>query len=68
MEEQKLAIKLQVGEVLEDTKKATLVKHFKFNLNVAPKPETEEIIDLYAGLDHKKDGFGVPMKLSKNVE
>ncbi|KAG5630407.1 hypothetical protein H5410_002124 [Solanum commersonii] len=42
MEEQKLAIKLRVGEVLEETKSATLIKHFKFDLNVSPEPQKEE--------------------------
>ncbi|KAG5619005.1 hypothetical protein H5410_018829 [Solanum commersonii] len=49
MEEQKLAIKLRVGEVLEETKSATLIEHFKFDLNVAPEPEKreKEIIDKF---------------------
>ncbi|KAG5630409.1 hypothetical protein H5410_002126 [Solanum commersonii] len=42
MEEQKRATKLRVGKVLEETKNVTLIKHFKFDLNVAHVPEKEE--------------------------
>ena len=39
MEEKKLAMKLRVGEVLEETKSDTLVEHLKFDFDVAPDPE-----------------------------
>ncbi|XP_049366934.1 agamous-like MADS-box protein AGL29 [Solanum verrucosum] len=42
MEEKKVAMLLQVKEILNETKSAILGKHFKFDLNVVPEPEEDE--------------------------
>lgn len=41
-EEQILAIKLRVGEVLEETKSSNLIKHLKFDWIVSPELEKVE--------------------------
>ncbi|KAK6795791.1 hypothetical protein RDI58_009246 [Solanum bulbocastanum] len=42
MVEQKLAMKLRMKKVLEETKSAILTEHLKIDLNVAPTPEEDE--------------------------
>ncbi|KAK6780422.1 hypothetical protein RDI58_022606 [Solanum bulbocastanum] len=39
MEEQKLALKLQVEKINKEIQSVILTKHLKFDLNVAPEPE-----------------------------
>ncbi|KAG5630413.1 hypothetical protein H5410_002130 [Solanum commersonii] len=43
MEDQKLAINLRVGEILGETKSATLIEYFQFDLNVGLEPQKEEM-------------------------
>ncbi|XP_069150339.1 agamous-like MADS-box protein AGL29 [Solanum lycopersicum] len=42
MEEQKLALKLRVGNIKKETLNSILKEHMKFDLNVALDPEDEE--------------------------